>query len=86
MDLVFYQIGLSSVYHRDLVTTHTDWLKWIKKERNSLNELFNKAHLLIEMHSRWRLHEAGWKNAKSVQSCHQGKGVILHVFGYYVIP
>ena len=26
------------------------------------------------MHSRWLPREAGWENAKSVQSCHQGKG------------
>ena len=38
---------------------------------------FNNAHLLIEMHSRWLPHEAGWENSKSVQSCHQGKGWLL---------
>jgi hypothetical protein len=38
---------------------------------------FNKAHLLIEMHSRWLPHEAGWQNAKSVQSSHRGKGWLL---------
>ena len=63
MDLVFYQIGLSSVYHPYLVTT--DWLKHIKKERNSTNELLTRQ-LLIEMYSRWLPHEAGCENAKSV--------------------
>jgi hypothetical protein len=70
MDLLFYQIGLSSVFPP--LSQH----KWIKKERNSTNEL-NKAHMLIEMHSRWLPHEAGWENAKSVQSCHQGKCWLL---------
>ena len=37
----------------------------------------NKAHMLIEMHSRWLPHEAGWENSKRVQSCHQGKGWLL---------
>ena len=32
---------------------------------------------LLEKHSRWLPHEAGWENAKSVQSCHQGKGWLL---------
>jgi hypothetical protein len=44
-------------------------------------------------------HEAGWENAKSVQSCHPGKGwllwrisyitsilICITLFGYYVIP
>ena len=30
--------------------------------------------------------EAGWDNAKSVQSRHQGKGFVQHLFGYYMIP
>jgi hypothetical protein len=46
--------------------------------RKKIHKLtFNKAHLLIEMHSRWLPHEAGWENAKSVQSCHQGKSWLL---------
>ena len=41
MDLVFYQKGLSPVY----------------QERKKFNKsTFNKAHLLIEMHSRWLPH------------------------------
>ena len=63
MDLVFHQIGLSSIYHLYLVTTQLIGSKVFKKERNS-----TKAHLLIEMHSMWLPHEAGWENAKSVQS------------------
>jgi hypothetical protein len=70
MDLDFYQIELSSVYHPCL-----DWLKCIKETFHKLT--FTKAHLLIEMHYRWLPHEAGWENAKSVQSCHQGKGWLL---------
>ena len=63
MDLVFYQIGLSSVYPLPGHNT-TDWLKHIK-ERNSTN-VVKKEHMFIEMHSRWVPHEAGWENAKSV--------------------
>jgi hypothetical protein len=56
-------IVLSCVYHPYFVTT--DWLKCIK-EINSTYELLTR-HLLIEMHSRWLPHEAGWDYAKSVQ-------------------
>ena len=58
----------------------SDWLKHIKKERNSINLLLTKAQLLIVTHSRWLPHEAGWENANSVQSCHQGKGWLLWRF------
>ena len=44
----------------------------------------NKAHLLIEMHSKWLPHEAGWENAKSVQSCHQVKGGYFEESQIYV--
>ena len=74
MDLVFYQIGLSSVYHPYLVTTQLLGSNALKEKKCTT---FIKAHLLIEMHSRWLSHEAGWENAKSVQSWHQGKVWIL---------
>ena len=70
----FYQIGLSSVYHSYLVTAQLigrNTLRW--KEIQQIN----KVHLLIEMHSRWLPHEAGWENAKRVQSGHQGKGTLF---------
>jgi hypothetical protein len=55
MDLVFYQIGKISLPNT------TDWLKHI--EGKKLHKCtFNKAHLFIEMHSRWLPHEAGWEN------------------------
>jgi hypothetical protein len=59
MDLVFYQIGLSSVYPPYLITT---------QPIGSNTVTFKKPHLLIEMHSRWLLHEVGWENAKCAQS------------------
>ena len=34
----------------------------------------NWKKTVIEMHSRWLPHEAGWEDVKSVKSCHQGKG------------
>ena len=45
VDLVFYQIGLSSVYHPYLVTTQ---LKCIKKEINSTNELLTRHTCLLK--------------------------------------
>jgi hypothetical protein len=71
MNLVFYQIGLSSVYHP---YNTTDWLKHTKKEINCHKLTYNKAHLLIEMHSRWLPHDDGWENAKSVQAVIKAKG------------
>ena len=45
MDLVFYQIGLSSEYHPYLVTTQY----WLTRQGKKFHKLtFNKAHLLIE--------------------------------------
>ena len=49
MDLVFYQIGLSFVYHPFLVTTQRIGLNALR--RKEIPQI-NKAHLLIEMHSR----------------------------------
>ena len=48
MDLVFYQIGLSSVYHPYLVTTQLIGSNALSKVITQIN----KAHLLIDMHSR----------------------------------
>jgi hypothetical protein len=80
--MVFYPIGLSSVYHPYLVTTQLNGSNALR--RGKIHKwTFNEAHLLIEMHSRWRPHEAGWENAKRVQSCHQGKGW-LFVYIIYV--
>jgi hypothetical protein len=73
MHLVFYQIGPSSVYHPYLVPTLLMGSSTLRKEIPQMN----KAHLIIVMPSRWLPHEAGWENAKSVQSCHQGKGWLL---------
>jgi hypothetical protein len=52
MDLVFYR-GLSSVYHPCLVTTQLIGSSALRRKKWT----FNKAHLLIEMHSRWLAHE-----------------------------
>ena len=54
-----------------LYTTPTlsqhNWLAQTHQEGKIFHKLtFNKAHLLIEMHSRWLPHEAGWENAKGV--------------------
>ena len=69
MDLVFYQIELSSVYHPYLVPTQLIGSNTLK-QGNKFHKLitFNKAHLFIEMPSRWLPHEAGWENAKSVKA------------------
>jgi hypothetical protein len=76
IDLVFYQIGLSSVYHPFLVTTQLTGSNALRRKK--FHKLtFNKAHLLIEMHSRWPPHGACWENAKSVQSCPQGERWLL---------
>ena len=48
MEMVFYQIGLSSVYQPYLVTTQLIDSNALRKEIPQIN----KAHLLIEMHSR----------------------------------
>ena len=40
---------------------------------------------LLEKHSRWLPHKAGWENAKSVQSCRQGKVWILWRISYIFI-
>ena len=57
MDLVFYQIELSSVYYLYLVTTQLIVSNALRKKIHNLT--FNTAHLLIEMHSRQLPHEAG---------------------------
>ena len=58
--------------NRAILSQH-HWLAQRHKEGKKCHKLnVKKAHLLIEMHSRWLPHEAGWENAKSVQSCHQG--------------
>ena len=49
MDLLFYQIGLSSVYHPYLVTTQLIGSNALR--RKEIPQI-NKAHLLIEIHSR----------------------------------
>ena len=50
---------------------HNNWLSQTHYEGRKFHKFtFNKAHLLMEMHSRWLPHEAGWENAKSVQSSH----------------
>jgi hypothetical protein len=61
MDLVFYQIVLSSVYHPYLVTT---LLIGLNALRGKEIPQINFEQLLIEMHSRWP-HKAGSENAKS---------------------
>ena len=71
MNLVFHQIGLSSVYHPYLVTTQLIGSNILRRKE------INKAYLFIEMHSRWLPLETGWENAKRVQCCHQGKGWLL---------
>ena len=77
MDLVFFQLGLSSVYLPYVVTTQLIGSNAFRRKRKSTNELLSTNQLLIEMHSRWLSHEAGWENAKSVQSCLYGKGCLL---------
>ena len=62
MDFVFYQIGLSSVHHPYLVTTQ---LIGSNALRGKEIPQINFEQQLIEMHSRWLPHEAGWENAKS---------------------
>jgi hypothetical protein len=47
MDLVFYQIGLSSVYHPYLVTTQLIGSN-TKKERNSTNELLRRHNCSLK--------------------------------------
>ena len=77
MDLVFYQIGLSSVHHPDLTTQLIDSNRLRRKAIPVIPVTFKNAHLLIEINSRWLPHETGWENAMSVQSCHWGKGWLL---------
>jgi hypothetical protein len=61
-------------------------LPTLEKLRKDIPQI-KKAHLLIEIHSRWQV---GWENAKSVHSS-QGKGWLfeesqIYIFGYYMIP
>jgi hypothetical protein len=48
MDLVFHQIGLSSVYHALPCHNTTDCLKRIKKEINSTNEILTRHTCLLK--------------------------------------
>ena len=66
MDLVFYQVGLSSVYQPYPVTTQLIGSSSLKRKQIPQIHFF-------EIHSRWLHHEAGWENGKNGQSCHQGK-------------
>ena len=57
------------------------------------NQPTNAQHMWELLQDCWKsiAGEAGFENAKSVQSCHQGKGwlyfdLFSHIFGYYMIP
>ena len=76
MDLVFNQIGLSSAYHLYLTfNIYNDGLPRPNPKPDGAKPIVENWE--NDMHSRCLPHEAGWENAKSVQSCHQGKGLLL---------
>ena len=83
MDMVFYQIGLSSVYHHYLVTTN--WLKRIKKEINSTKELLTRHTCCIPGDYLMKLDETMPRVCKAVIKAKGGYFVSFYSFNGFTI-